>query len=134
MKPICAVDGVLGHAPGRLIGICAHIKTGGSQCGSEQPCQHKLPDLHLNLKAEYFQQIRDNAKPEEYRQAVDYWKKRLIHRTYGRIILKSGYPSKDQKDRILYRRWNGCTEKTITHPEFGDRPVDVIAIDVSKEQ
>lgn len=103
------------------------------QCCYEGDCTHKLPDLHLNLKARYFQQIRDNEKPEEYRHASDYWKKRLLNRTYGRVIIKSGYPSNNQTDRICYRRWNGCTEQTITHAEFGPQPVNVIAIDVSKE-
>jgi hypothetical protein len=38
--------------------------------------------LHLNLNAEYFDQINSGEKPDEYRLCTPYWVKRLEGRTY----------------------------------------------------
>ena len=90
-------------------------------------------DLHLPLKKVYFDQIVTGQKQEEYRLANDYWCKRLQGRTYDRVIVTSGYPKKDDTTRRSARAWRGFTLKTITHPHFGDHPVEVFAIDVSVE-
>ena len=39
-------------------------------------------NLHLNLKFEYFDAIREGRKPFEYRIDNEYWRKRLIGRKY----------------------------------------------------
>lgn len=57
--------------------------------------------LHLNLKGEYFHAIRTGKKVEEYRLYNDYWRKRMEGREYTRLIIKWGYPSDDEKDRII---------------------------------
>lgn len=33
--------------------------------------------LHLPLKREYFEAIRDGSKPEEFRLCTEHWRKRL---------------------------------------------------------
>ena len=87
--------------------------------------------LTLPLNGVYFDQIKDGSKVEEFRLVTPFWSKRLVGRTYDRIILTRGYPSRDDHSRRLERSWQGFTRKTITHPHFGSEPVEVFAIDVS---
>ena len=55
--------------------------------------------LHLSLKREYFEQIRDGEKWFEYRLCNDYWRKRLdAHGAYHQIVLTLGYPARDEQD------------------------------------
>ncbi len=89
--------------------------------------------LHLPMKGEYFDQIKAGTKPEEFRLANDYWRKRLVGRTYDRIELTRGYPKRDDADRRLVLPWRGYRLTTITHPNFGDQPVEVFAINVKQE-
>lgn len=87
--------------------------------------------LTLRLKAVYFHQIRDGVKPFEFRRCTDYWRKRLAGRTYDRIVLTLGYPARNDATRQLQRPWRGLEIQTITHPHFGDEPVEVFAIRVN---
>ncbi len=89
-----------------------------------------MTTLHLPLKREYFEAIRDGTKTEEFRLVTPYWVRRLAGRTYTEIALTLGYPARDDTARRLVRPWRGYTIKTITHPHFGPRPVQVYAIDV----
>jgi len=88
--------------------------------------------LTLPLNGIYFDQIKDGSKVEEFRLVTPFWSKRLEGRSFERIILTRGYPSREDQSRRLERRWRGFTRKTITHPHFGDDPVEVFAIDVSQ--
>ena len=90
-----------------------------------------MPSLHLNLKAEYFDAIARGEKREEYRLATPYWRRRLEGRKFAGIVLKKGYPKRDDSSRTLARPWAGFTIKTITHPHFGSEPVQVFAITVN---
>lgn len=94
-----------------------------------------MPEMNLTLpiKAEYFDQIKDGTKPEEYRLQTPYWQKRLEGRTYGRLILTLGYPKRTDTARRLELPWRGYTVRTITHPHFGLHPVRVYAIDVGHQ-
>lgn len=92
-----------------------------------------MSTLHLPLKGEYFDQIKAGTKPEEFRLANDYWRKRLVGRTYDRIELTRGYPKRGDAARRLVLPWRGYRLTTITHPHFGDQPVEVFAINVQKE-
>ncbi|UIS74667.1 hypothetical protein [Morganella phage Mecenats66] len=96
---------------------------------------HRKNELVLNLNREYFHDIRVGLKTEEYRRANKYWKTRLDNaekRGVNVVSIRLGYPAADDSDRILLFRYNGFTEKTITHPLFGSEPVKVYAIDLSK--
>ncbi len=90
-----------------------------------------MTTLTIPLKREYFEQIRDGSKREEFRLVTPYWRKRLEGRSYSRIVLTMGYPKADDASRRIEREWAGCRIKTITHPHFGDKPVLVYAIKVN---
>lgn len=87
--------------------------------------------LYLPLKYEYFDQIKAGTKKVEYRLYNDYWQKRLVDRCHVWIILTRGYPKKTDEASRLKKRWKGFKIQTITHKNFGDKPVKVFAIDVS---
>lgn len=84
--------------------------------------------LHLNLKKQYFDEIKYGNKTQEFRLYNDFWKKRLLNRSYRIIQIKLGYPKSNDYNRIEARPYRGYQLKTITHPHFGPDPVDVFAI------
>lgn len=86
--------------------------------------------LRLNLKREYWEDIRDGLKTEEFRLETPFWENRLS-KPYDEIHLLLGYPRKGDESRTLRRVYQGYTVKTITHKHFGDIPVSVFAINVS---
>jgi hypothetical protein len=86
--------------------------------------------LTIPLKGIYFDQIKAGKKPEEYRLVNDYWRKRLEHRVYDKIVLTRGYPPAGDTARRLEKPWRGYIERTISHPHFGPDPVRVFAIRV----
>jgi hypothetical protein len=86
--------------------------------------------LHLPLKGEYFDAIRDGSKTHEFRLA-EKWEKRIAGKDFDEIHLTRGYPPKSDESRRLRRIWRGFERRTITHPHFGPDPVEVLAIDVS---
>ncbi len=96
--------------------------------------------LHLALKAEYFDAIRDGHKTEEYRLDNEFWQKRLViggsrgvlARSFDGIIITKGYPKRGDQERTLGFPWRGWQRKTITHPHFGADPVAVFAIRVGR--
>lgn len=94
---------------------------------------HELQELHLNLKKEYFEQIKSGEKEFEFREITPYWRKRLTGKTFKRIIIKSGYPKRGDPDRTLIRPWRGFIIKTIKHEHFGNRATKVFAIKVNDE-
>lgn len=87
--------------------------------------------LTLNLKGEYFDQIKAGTKTEEYRLCKPFWKKRLEGRCYDQVHLLRGYPPKDDETRRIVLPWRGYSVKTIKHPHFGLDPVTVYAICVN---
>lgn len=89
-----------------------------------------MTTLHLSLKREYFEAIRDGSKWDEYRLHNEYWCKRLVNRNYTDIVLTLGYPPKDDQSRRLVRPWRGYRIINLKHPHFGPDPVMVFAIDV----
>ena len=99
---------------------------------SNADCLRRLVrPLRLNLKGCYFDAIKAGTKTHEYRLA-EKWEKRLAGKSYDEIHLLRGYPKRGDESRILRRAWNGYTIEMITHPHFGDKPVRVLAIDVTK--
>ena len=91
------------------------------------------PVLHLNLKSEYFYQIKNGEKKAEYRLKNLYWRKRLVGRDYDHILVKLGYPKNGDSERILKFPWLGYSEETILHKHFGSRPVQVFAIKLANQ-
>lgn len=82
--------------------------------------------LHLPVKKIYFDQIKSGEKPDEYRLVTDYWIKRLEGREYDEVHVKCGYPKAGDMSRIEIRPWRGFSRNVITHPHFGDYPVEEI--------
>lgn len=89
-----------------------------------------MADLHLNVNGEYFHEIKAGIKPFEFR-LEEKWLKRLEGKTFDRILIKWGYPKRDDKDRILERPWRGFERHVITHKHFGVEPKRVCAIRVN---
>lgn len=89
-----------------------------------------VADLHLNLKREYFDAIKAGTKIFEFRLASK-WLKRIDGKQFDRIFIKLGYPQASDSARIIERPWRGFERQTVTHPLFGDAPVDVLAIRVN---
>lgn len=87
--------------------------------------------LHLNLKKEYFQAIKAGHKKYEYRLA-ETWLKRLEGKSFDIVLIKCGYPKANDSERIIQRPWRGFEIQTITHPHFGEAPVQVCAILVNE--
>ena len=90
-----------------------------------------MKPLHLNLKGEYFDAIRDGTKLFEFRVRNAFWCKRLEGQQFSQIQIKRGYPRADDTARNLIRPWRGYEIQTITHPHFGPNPVEVFAIHVA---
>lgn len=84
--------------------------------------------LTLNLKKEYFEQIKSGEKKFEYRLKKDFWTKRLVGKEYSKIVIKLGYPRCEDTHKIMEFPWRGFIEQEITHKEFGMNPVKVYAI------
>lgn len=90
-------------------------------------------DLRLAVKREYFEQIKSGVKTEEYRLVNDYWIKRLDGKPFDTLTITMGYPKNDDTSRHLVFPYRGWVIKTITHPHFGDKPVEVFAINLVGE-
>lgn len=84
--------------------------------------------LHIHVKKKYWQQAKDKVKNKEYRLIKPYWIKRL-KKDYDLIYYWLGYTSK----KLIFR-YNGYVRTAIKHEEFGDEPVNVFAIDLTKFQ
>lgn len=88
-----------------------------------------MKDLIFNLKHKWFKEFEDGLKEFEFREMKPYWAKRFcenykknssdckqalcykclsyMFKRYESIILKDGYPSNDQKEKILTRKYIG---------------------------
>ena len=91
-------------------------------------------ELTLNVKGEYYQQFLDGDKPFEYRLYNDYWKKRLVGRTYNTIRYSLGYPKRCDEYRNTRMPYTGYEIQEINHPHFGNEPVKVFAIRLNTER
>lgn len=87
--------------------------------------------LYLPLKEVHFGAIKAGVKEFEYRLVNKYWKSRIKGKQFDRIVLMMGYPKRGDTSRRIERPWRGYDIRWITHPEFGDDPVQVFAIRVN---
>jgi len=106
------------------------VDDGCSICNPEYARQF-LPDLHLNLKGEYFNQIKSGIKKLEYRLITPRFTKIIEGKEFNNIQIKLGYPKRDDKERILIKSWKGYYKTWITHEHFGKDAVEVYAIIVN---
>lgn len=89
-----------------------------------------MTDLILHLKAEYWHDIREGRKPFEFRLNTPFWQKRIVGKTYDRLILCLGYPKRGDMTRRIVMPYQGYEMQRITHNHFfdGNMPVKVFAI------
>lgn len=90
--------------------------------------------LHLNLKGEYFDQIKEGNKPFEYRLKNDHWTKKLVNKKYDEVWFKRGYPKSTDIEKIIKVKYRGYEIQTISHIHFGIMPVEVFAIYTNGEE
>ncbi len=88
-----------------------------------------MPDLILNLKKKYFDQIKSGVKHFEYREVKPYWTKRLS-KNYTGLQIRLGYPKNTDKSRIIKFRWipNTIQVKTMHLMEDGQKTVYAIPL------
>lgn len=89
-----------------------------------------MANIIFNLKKEYFEDIKNGIKKEEYRLCTPYWQKRLENKNFVNLIIRLGYPKKGDREKELIFPYNGYEIKIITHPHFGNAPVKVYAIKI----
>ena len=87
-------------------------------------------DLILPLKRKWFEQIKSESKPFEYRLNNAYWQKRLIGKTYRNVIFTLGYPKRDDHARRIVKPWAGYEMQTVISEEWDNIPQDCFAIRV----
>lgn len=87
--------------------------------------------LTLNLKKEYFEEIKNGTKLEEYREVREYWTKRLS-KEFSEIHIKLGYPKKGDQSRTIKFKYNGFKIKKIRHNHFGENEIKVYAINLDE--
>lgn len=65
----------------------------------------KLPPdvLYLNLHREFFAAIAAGTKKTEYREATDFWAKRLEGRHYTQILFRNGYATDAPEMRVEFK-------------------------------
>jgi hypothetical protein len=89
-------------------------------------------NLFLHVTSEYFDQIRDGEKSEEYRLVCPYWISRIAERKcpFDGIHVFRGFPKNNSwtSKNYIHFPWNGYEVKMIKHPHFGDHLVQVFAI------
>lgn len=85
-------------------------------------------DLVLPVKRKWFEQIQSGEKLLEYRLNNDYWKKRLIGKSFDRVVITLGYPKSDDSDRRIIRQWLGYEMKIVVSEEWGYEPQDCFSI------
>ncbi|WP_324271113.1 ASCH domain-containing protein (plasmid) [Enterobacter hormaechei] len=91
--------------------------------------------LQLAIEGEYFQAILDGEKTQEFRLSNDYWQRRISCRTYDKLVLTWGYPSKTDKKRRIEMPWTGYEFiPAMKHKHFGDEPVAVFAINIAPRE
>lgn len=88
--------------------------------------------LILNLKKQYFEEIKNRTKVEEYREIKEFWTKRLS-KEFSEIHIKLGYPKRGDNTRTIKFKWNGFKIKEILHPLFGNEKKEVYVIDLSEK-
>ena len=86
--------------------------------------------LILNVRREYFEQIKAGTKKEEYRRVTHFWISRISYKKdlLRGIEIRCGYPKPGDKNRIITFPWNGYEIKEIQHDEFGRNPTCIFAI------
>jgi len=87
-------------------------------------------DLILPLKKKWFEEIKEGTKHFEYRLDTEYWRKRLVGKTFDNVIFTLGYPKSNDQNRRIIRPWAGYEMQNIIHEEWGEIQQRVFAIKI----
>lgn len=82
--------------------------------------------LHLHVTYEFFDQIEDRTKREEFRD-FDKWRKKIEGNRFAWVTIWRAYTSQ----KITFP-WDGYEVRTITHPHFKNIPTKVFAIKLTE--
>lgn len=88
--------------------------------------------LHLNLKKKWWDEINAGQKKYEYRVFNNFWEKRLKNKEFDIILIKLGYPKKDDLSKIIAFKWEGYEIQYLKHEEFENKEQKVFAINLKK--
>ena len=77
--------------------------------------------LHLTLKKNWFDLILSGEKKEEYREIKPYWEKRLMGKTYDKVIFRNGYANNAPQFTIKLKSITQGTGKSEWGAEEGKR-------------
>lgn len=88
-------------------------------------------EFNFTPKKKYFEQIKAGIKHFEYRLDNDYWKKRLVGKTFDNVVYTLGYPKADDFERRIIRPWAGFEIQDVIHEEWGNIPQRVFAIKIA---
>lgn len=84
--------------------------------------------LTLNVMRKWFEMTRDGQKPFDLRVNNEYWRKKLVGKSYDEVHLCCGYPRRGDLSKRLVFKWGGYTSERVVHEHFGTEPVDVFRI------
>jgi len=90
--------------------------------------------LILPVKRKWFDLIKSGDKDHEYRLINEYWTKRLVGKTYSKVVITLGYPRRCDTEKRIEFPYRGMTEVLITCEEFGEKPVWVYQIPLIKHR
>ena len=76
-------------------------------------------NLHLTLKKNWFDLILSGEKKEEYREIKPYWEKRLMGKTYDKVIFRNGYAANAPQFTIKLKSITQGTGKSEWGAEEG---------------
>lgn len=85
-------------------------------------------NLILPVKRKWFEQIESGEKTEEYRIDNEYWQKRIIGKSFEKVIITLGYPKREDSSRRLEFPWNGYVMRSVVSEEWGNKPVRVFTM------
>lgn len=95
---------------------------------------NKSRDLILPVFREFFEQIKSGEKCFEYRLRTDYWTRRIVGKTFDRVVVTLGYPKRGDDARRIVRPWSGYEIQTIKHGHFGNIAKECFAIRVNPHE
>lgn len=85
-------------------------------------------NLILPVKQKWFDQIKSGIKTKEYRLDNDYWRSRLLGKSFDKVIITLGYPKRNDATRRIEFPWRGYETDIIRHEEWDNVPRQVFVI------
>lgn len=84
-----------------------------------------MAKLFMTIKKQYFNEILNGIKKEEYRLVKPHWVDKLVGKQYSHIIFQNGYSRNSPR---LEAQYLGYEIRNIRHEFFGNEEVTVFAL------